>query len=55
LRALFSELMALHYDPHYTRSQERHFTHWAARSAVTTGDLSDARLDALAGEIVALA
>ena len=55
LRALFSELMALHYDPHYTRSQERHFTHWAARSAVTTGDLSDARLDALASEIVALA
>ena len=54
LPALFAELMALHYDPHYTRSQERHFMRWGGRAIVATDDLSDGRLEALAHEILAL-
>jgi tRNA 2-selenouridine synthase len=54
LSPLFTELMALHYDPHYARSQERHFAQWAARSQIDTDDLSEAGTAALADTVLAL-
>ncbi|RYF71276.1 MAG: tRNA 2-selenouridine(34) synthase MnmH, partial [Comamonadaceae bacterium] len=54
LEPLFDELMRLHYDPHYARSQERHFAHWAQRRAVATDDLSDAGTAAVADAVLAL-
>ena len=48
LAPLFAELMALHYDPHYARSQARHFAQWSRRQRIETTDLSDAGIDALA-------
>ena len=52
---LFAELMALHYDPHYERSQARHFSAWPARETVVASDLSDAGIDAVAEAIRTLA
>lgn len=52
LRALFAELMALHYDPHYARSHARHFRRWDARRSCSTEDLSDAALDGLAQRLL---
>ncbi|VWX58909.1 tRNA 2-selenouridine/geranyl-2-thiouridine synthase [Burkholderiales bacterium 8X] len=54
LPPLFAELMALHYDPHYQRSQERHFSRWAERLRIETGDLSDAGIDRLADALIEL-
>lgn len=51
---LFSELMSLHYDPHYGRSQARHFHTWAKRDRVAATDLSDAGIEALADAVLAL-
>ena len=51
LPALFAELMALHYDPHYARSQARHFRRWGARILCPADDLSEAALDALAPRV----
>jgi tRNA 2-selenouridine synthase len=51
---LFAELMALHYDPHYGRSQARHFHAWAQRQRVAATDLSDAGIEALADAVLAL-
>jgi len=51
LSLLFEELMSLHYDPHYQRSQERHFRQWAARRSVEAGALDDAGIAGLAGRI----
>lgn len=48
LAPLFAELMALHYDPHYERSQARHFSRWPQREAVPASDLSDAGIEAVA-------
>lgn len=48
LAALFGELMHLHYDPHYGRSQQRNFTHWEARRHLPAPDLSDAGIAQLA-------
>ncbi len=48
LAALFAELMALHYDPHYARSQARHFAAWPQRQRLASDDLSDAGIAALA-------
>ncbi len=48
LSPLFAELMALHYDPHYARSQARHFDRWPQRRVLSAGDLSTAGLVALA-------
>ncbi len=48
LPALFSELMHLHYDPHYGRSQARNFSRWDERLRVSAPDLSPAGIDALA-------
>ncbi|RZL65478.1 MAG: tRNA 2-selenouridine(34) synthase MnmH [Variovorax sp.] len=54
LPRLFEELMTLHYDPHYQRSQAKHFRAWPARETVVTTDLSDAGIDAVADAIQAL-
>ena len=55
LPALFDELMRLHYDPHYERSQARHFRRWEQRLAVPADDLSEAALDDLARRVLAAA
>jgi tRNA 2-selenouridine synthase len=52
LPPLFSELMSLHYDPHYSRSQARNFAQWERRLAVTTDDLSDAGIEVLADRVL---
>lgn len=54
LSPLFEELMSLHYDPHYQRSQERHFRQWAARRSVDAQALDDEAIAGLAGRIRAL-
>lgn len=54
LPLLFAELMALHYDPHYEKSQERHFKTWAARRRVAADDLGDQGIEALADAVRAL-
>jgi tRNA 2-selenouridine synthase len=54
LPSLFSELMSLHYDPQYRRSQSRHFERWPQRRVIPAADLSDAGIDALAGAVLAL-
>ncbi|MDH6593260.1 tRNA 2-selenouridine synthase [Variovorax sp. TBS-050B] len=54
LAPLFAELMALHYDPHYERSQARHFEQWPQRRQVAAPDLSDAGIEAVADAILRL-
>jgi tRNA 2-selenouridine synthase len=54
LSLLFAELMALHYDPLYARSQARHFAEWPSRQRVETGDLSDQGIANLADAVLAL-
>jgi len=54
LPPLFAELMALHYDPHYGRSQARHFAAWSQRQHVTAPDLTPAGIDAVAEAILRL-
>ena len=51
LPALFAELMALHYDPQYERSQARHFRGWAQRQSIACADLSDAGIVRLAQQV----
>lgn len=53
LAPLFAELMTLHYDPHYRRSQERHFETWSQRRVVPAADLSEAGIAALAEAVLA--
>lgn len=55
LAPLFGELMALHYDPHYGRSQARNFTQWGARQRLAAPDLSDTGIAALASQAQAMA
>ncbi len=54
LAPLFRELMLLHYDPHYGRSQSRNFAQWAQRQPLAAPDLSAAGVDALAQAVRAL-
>jgi len=54
LPALFAELMALHYDPHYGRSQSNNFSAWATRQSLETQDLTPAGVAALAQAVVGL-
>jgi len=54
LEPLFAQLMALHYDPHYAKSQERNFVQWKERASVPADDLSDEGIAALADRILAL-
>ncbi|MCD2511790.1 tRNA 2-selenouridine(34) synthase MnmH [Comamonas endophytica] len=51
LEPLFAELMALHYDPQYERSQARHFRRWAERTRIGCDDLSDAGIARLAQQV----
>lgn len=51
LPPLFAELMALHYDPHYERSQARHFAAWLQRDRVAARDLTPEGIDAVADAI----
>ena len=51
LQALFEELMQLHYDPQYERSQTKHFERWAQRLSLLTDDLSDGAITALAIQV----
>lgn len=51
LPPLFAELMALHYDPHYERSQARHFAAWPQRDRVAAPDLTPAGIEAVAEAI----
>ena len=55
LAPLFDELMRLHYDPHYGRSQARNFAQWQARRVVAATDLSDAGIERLAQTVSASA
>jgi len=52
LAPLFDELMRLHYDPHYSRSQARNFAHWQQRQRLPAGDLSDKGIAALAQAVL---
>ena len=54
LSPLFAELIERHYDPHYARSQARHFKHWAARRVVPAGELTEQGVGALAEALLAL-
>ena len=54
LPPLFAELMALHYDPHYERSQARHFENWPLRQQVAAADLTDQGIEAVADAILRL-
>ncbi len=51
LAELFAELMALHYDPHYGRSQARNFSQWPQRLRLPAADLSEAGIAALAQQL----
>ncbi|MDB5827711.1 MAG: tRNA 2-selenouridine(34) synthase MnmH [Variovorax sp.] len=53
LSPLFAELMALHYDPHYEKSQSLHFAQWTARLKVSAADLSDEGIDRAAEAVLA--
>ncbi len=55
LEPLFAELMALHYDPLYARSQSTHLHQWAQRQVVQADTLTPAGIEALAGQVLALA
>ncbi|MEF7616173.1 tRNA 2-selenouridine(34) synthase MnmH [Aquincola sp. MAHUQ-54] len=55
LAPLFAELMAHHYDPHYARSQERHFHLWPQRRSLQAHDLSDESIGRLADAVLAAA
>ena len=54
LRPLFAELMSLHYDPLYSRSQSHNFSAWATRQTLETDDLTQAGVEALAESIATL-
>ena len=54
LAPLFEELMHLHYDPHYGRSQARNFACWDGRLQVSAPDLSDEGIVGVAGVVLAL-
>lgn len=51
LTPLFAELMSLHYDIHYRRSQSAHLRHWREALPVTTDDLSPAGIEDVAARI----
>ena len=51
-RPLVSELLELHYDPLYRRSQNRNFTRFSASESVGTDDLTPAGVEQLARRII---
>lgn len=52
LACLFPELMALHYDPLYARSQSKNLFQWAQRQSVSANDLSPAGIGAVADQVI---
>ena len=54
LRPLFGELMSLHYDPLYVRSQNRNYVAWPTRQTLDTDDLTPPGVEALAKAVLAL-
>ena len=54
LAPLFAELIALHYDPLYARSQNTHLYQWPQRHTMNTEALTPAHIDTLARQILAL-
>ena len=55
LAPLVQQLIALHYDPAYARSQSTNFSRWGMRKTLVTDDLSDEAIGRLAGEVAAVA
>ena len=53
LPALFRELMQLHYDPQYERSQAKHFAQWGQRYTVHADELTPVAIEQIAGVMVA--
>lgn len=51
LQPLFAELMALHYDPLYARSQSTNLHLWASRQTLAADDLSDAGIERIALQV----
>ena len=51
-RVLVSELLELHYDPLYRRSQKHNFSGFSGPQTLHTDDLSPSGVDALAGRIL---
>ncbi|XHS79542.1 tRNA 2-selenouridine(34) synthase MnmH [Burkholderiaceae bacterium UC74_6] len=51
LAALVEQLLSLHYDPHYARSQQRHLLRWADRLSLAAGDLGEAGIESLAADL----
>ncbi|MPN09361.1 hypothetical protein SDC9_156650 [bioreactor metagenome] len=54
LSPLFAELMRLHYDPHYERSQSNHFKLWGERQRIEANGLQSADIEQIAQRILAL-
>ncbi|MEB0056095.1 MULTISPECIES: tRNA 2-selenouridine(34) synthase MnmH [unclassified Variovorax] len=54
LSSLFAELMALHYDPHYEKSQSLHFAQWTGRAKVPAAELSAEGIDRAAEAVLGL-
>ncbi|QNP47878.1 tRNA 2-selenouridine(34) synthase MnmH [Diaphorobacter aerolatus] len=54
LSPLFDELMRLHYDPHYQRSQSSHFDTWEQRQRIEASALTQADVEQIAAQILAL-
>jgi len=54
LEPLFTELMALHYDPLYARSQSTNLHQWGQRQTVQAEQLSDTGIAAVARQILSL-
>jgi tRNA 2-selenouridine synthase len=55
LAPLFEELMALHYDEHYGRSQAAHLAQWEQAIEVPAPDLSPDGVEAVAASVATLA
>ncbi|MBV8502156.1 MAG: tRNA 2-selenouridine(34) synthase MnmH [Paucibacter sp.] len=53
LTELVEDLLARHYDPHYSRSQEKHLRRWNERRFAQADDLSQAGIAALAAQLLA--
>ena len=54
LAPLFEELMRLHYDPHYARSQDRHLMQWERRQTLAAEDLSTNGIATVAARVLTL-
>ena len=52
LAPLFAELMGLHYDPLYARSQNKNLSQWAQRQSVCAENLSPAGIGAVADQVI---